>query len=139
MEKLLTVTDISALLLGVSTGQFLGETESNIEFEQVFGCGRKRKRVGPWKAPLPGAPLTLILLGSLKLQKYGWVRKMHKESLLEVIDFIANVIDELEDELVPLDEVADTDEELEKVKELQDKVDALSQLSLALMSNEWEN
>jgi hypothetical protein len=63
---------------------------------------------------------------------------MHKESLLEVIDFIANVIDELEDELVPLDEVADTEEELEKVKELQDKVDALSQLSLALMSADWK-
>ena len=63
---------------------------------------------------------------------------MHKESLLEVIDFIANIIDELEDELVPLDEVADTDEELEKVKELQNKVDALSQLSLALMSADWK-
>jgi hypothetical protein len=63
---------------------------------------------------------------------------MHKESLLEVIDFIANIIDELEDELVPLDEVADTEEELEKVKELQNKVDALSQLSLALMSAEWK-
>ena len=63
---------------------------------------------------------------------------MHKESLLEVIDFITSTIDELEDELVPLDEVADTDEELEKVKELQDKIDALSQLSLALMSNDWK-
>lgn len=63
---------------------------------------------------------------------------MDKESLLEVIDFITSTIDELEDELVPLDEVADTDEELEKVKELQDKIDALSQLSLALMSNDWK-
>lgn len=64
---------------------------------------------------------------------------MDKESLLEVIDFIANIVDELEDELVPLDEVAETEQELEKVKELQDKVDALSQLSLALMSHEWKN
>ena len=63
---------------------------------------------------------------------------MDKESLLEIIDFIASTIDELEDELVPLDEVADTDEELEKVKELQDKIDALSQLSLALISNDWK-
>ena len=63
---------------------------------------------------------------------------MDKESLLEVIDFITNTIDELEEDLVPLDEVADTDEELEKVKELQDKIDALSQLSLALMSNDWK-
>ena len=63
---------------------------------------------------------------------------MDKESLLEVIDFITSTIDELEDELVPLDEVAETDEELEKVKELQDKIDALSQLSLALMSNDWK-
>ena len=36
MEKLLTVTDKSALGLGVSVGQFLGEAESNTEFEQVF-------------------------------------------------------------------------------------------------------
>ena len=64
---------------------------------------------------------------------------MDKESLLEVIDFITSTIDEFEDELVPLDEVADTDEELEKVKELQDKIDSLSQLSLALMSNDWKN
>ena len=63
---------------------------------------------------------------------------MDKESLLEVIDFITSTIDEFEDELVPLDEVAETDEELEKVKELQDKIDALSQLSLALMSNDWK-
>ena len=63
---------------------------------------------------------------------------MDKESLLEVLDFIRSTIDELEDELVPLDEVADTDEELEKVKELQDKIDSLSQLSLALMSNDWK-
>ena len=63
---------------------------------------------------------------------------MDKESLLEVIDFITSTIDELEDELVPLDEVADTEEELEKVKELQDKIDSLSQLSLALISNDWK-
>ena len=63
---------------------------------------------------------------------------MDKESRLEVIDFITSTIDEFEDELVPLDEVAETDEELEKVKELQDKIDALSQLSLALMSNDWK-
>ena len=63
---------------------------------------------------------------------------MDKESLLDVIDFITITIDEFEDELVPLDEVAETDEELEKVKELQDKIDALSQLSLALMSNDWK-
>ena len=63
---------------------------------------------------------------------------MDKESLLEVIDFITSTIDVFEDELVPLDEVAETDEELEKVKELQDKIDALSQLSLALMSNDWK-
>jgi hypothetical protein len=42
VEKLLTVTDKSALRLGVSVGQFLGEAESNIEFEQVFGKGRDR-------------------------------------------------------------------------------------------------
>ena len=42
MEKLLPVTDKSALRLGVSVGQFLGEAESNIEFEQVFGWGRNR-------------------------------------------------------------------------------------------------
>jgi hypothetical protein len=39
VEKLLPVTDKSALRLGVSVGQFLGEAESNIEFEQVFGWG----------------------------------------------------------------------------------------------------
>ena len=37
MEKLLTVTDKSALGFGISLGQFLGEAESNIEFEQMFG------------------------------------------------------------------------------------------------------
>ena len=63
---------------------------------------------------------------------------MDKKSLIEVIDFIASIVDELEDEIVPLDEVADTEEELEKVKELQNKVDALSQLSLALMSADWK-
>ncbi len=45
MEKLLTVTDKSAFVLGVSVGQFLGEAESNIEFEQVFELGRDRGRV----------------------------------------------------------------------------------------------
>jgi hypothetical protein len=40
VEKLLTVTDKSALGLGVSVGQFLGEAESNTEFEQVFGKGK---------------------------------------------------------------------------------------------------
>ena len=39
MEKLLTVTDKSALGLGVSVRQFLGEAESNTEFEQMFGLG----------------------------------------------------------------------------------------------------
>ncbi len=40
MEKLLTVTDKSAFGLGVSLGQFLGEAQSNIKFEQMFekGC-----------------------------------------------------------------------------------------------------
>jgi hypothetical protein len=42
VEKLQTVTDKSALRLGVSAGQFLGEAESNIEFEQVFGKGQDR-------------------------------------------------------------------------------------------------
>ena len=36
MEKLLTVTDKSAWGLGVSVGQFLGEAESNTQFEQMF-------------------------------------------------------------------------------------------------------
>jgi hypothetical protein len=39
VEKLQTVTDKSALSLGASVGQFLGEAESNTEFEQVFGLG----------------------------------------------------------------------------------------------------
>jgi len=42
VEKLLTVTDKSASRLGVSVGQFLGEAESNTDFEQVFGCGWDR-------------------------------------------------------------------------------------------------
>lgn len=63
---------------------------------------------------------------------------MHKESILEVIDFIASVIDGVEDVLVPLDETADNEEDLAKVMELQIKVDVLSQLSLALMSNSWK-
>lgn len=64
---------------------------------------------------------------------------MHKESLLEVIDFIANSVNELEEVLVPLDEVADTEAEFEKVRELQNQIDALSQLSMALMSHDWKN
>ncbi len=47
MEKLLTVTDKSALWLGVSVGQFLGEAESNIEFEQVFGYWSELERAQP--------------------------------------------------------------------------------------------
>ena len=46
MEKLLTVTDKSALGPGVSVRQFLGEAESNTEFEQVFGKGRDRRSEG---------------------------------------------------------------------------------------------
>jgi hypothetical protein len=36
MEKLQTVTDIFASAGGVLGAEFLGEAESNIEFEQVF-------------------------------------------------------------------------------------------------------
>ena len=50
MEKLLTVTDKSALGLGVSVGQFLGEAESNTLFEQVFGWGLDRAAMGLLKA-----------------------------------------------------------------------------------------
>ena len=46
METLLTVTDKSALRPGVSVGQFLGEAESNTEFEQVFGLGQDRAAGG---------------------------------------------------------------------------------------------
>ena len=53
MEKLLTVTDKSALRLGVSAGQFLGEAESNTEFEQVFGWGLDPRSEGSCKAVLP--------------------------------------------------------------------------------------
>ena len=57
MEKLLTVTDKSALGLGVSVGQFLGEAESNIEFEQVFGWGLDRGSEGSCEAVLPLSPV----------------------------------------------------------------------------------
>ena len=60
MEKLLTVTDKSALRLGVSAGQFLGEAESNTEFEQVFGKGQDRACEGPWKAAYPLLPVGLL-------------------------------------------------------------------------------
>jgi hypothetical protein len=36
VEKLLTVTDKSALGPGAGRGQFLGEAESNIRFEHMF-------------------------------------------------------------------------------------------------------
>ena len=62
MEKLLPVTDKSALRLGVSVGQFLGEAESNIEFEQVFGWGYARRSEGLWKALYP-CPLSGPSLG----------------------------------------------------------------------------
>jgi hypothetical protein len=51
--KLLTVTDKSALRLGVSVGQFLGEAESNTEFEQVFGWGLDRGSKGSCEAAMP--------------------------------------------------------------------------------------
>jgi len=63
---------------------------------------------------------------------------MHKDSLLEVIDFIEAIIDEMECDLIPLDEVADTPEELTQMIELQTKIDTLSQLILDLMSFDWE-
>ena len=40
MEKLLTVTDKSALGPGAGRGQFLGEAESNIRFEHMFDSAR---------------------------------------------------------------------------------------------------
>ena len=63
---------------------------------------------------------------------------MQKDSLLQVIDFIEAIIDELEDDLVPLDEVADTEEEVSEMIALQTKIDTLSQLILDLMSFDWE-
>jgi hypothetical protein len=36
MEKLQTVTDIFAWVWGYATAEFLGEAESNTEFEQMF-------------------------------------------------------------------------------------------------------
>jgi hypothetical protein len=64
VEKLQTVTDKSALGLGVSVGQFLGEAESNTEFEQVFGKGRDRGHGGLrrrfYPCPLSGPPFTLM-------------------------------------------------------------------------------
>jgi hypothetical protein len=63
---------------------------------------------------------------------------MQKESLLEVISFIEEIIDELEDELVPIDEVADSEEELENMSKLQTKIDTLSALTLDLMSFDWD-
>jgi len=63
---------------------------------------------------------------------------MQKESLLEVISFIEEIIDELEDELVPLDEVADSEQELEDMSKLQTKIDTLSALTLDLMSFDWD-
>ena len=57
METLLPVTDKSALRLGVSVGQFLGEAESNTEFEQVFGWGLDRGSEGSSEAVLPLSPV----------------------------------------------------------------------------------
>jgi hypothetical protein len=44
----------------------------------------------------------------------------------------------MECDLIPLDEVADTPEELTQMIELQTKIDTLSQLILDLMSFDWE-
>jgi hypothetical protein len=63
---------------------------------------------------------------------------MQKESLLEVISFIEDIIDELEDDLVPIDEVANTEEEVAETTKLQNKIETLSQLTLDLMSFNWE-
>jgi hypothetical protein len=63
---------------------------------------------------------------------------MQKESLLEVINFIESIIDELEDDLVPIDEVADTEDDVAEMIALQTKIDTLSQLTLDLMSFDWE-
>lgn len=63
---------------------------------------------------------------------------MQKDSLLEVINFIEAIIDEMECDLIPLDEIADTPEELSEMISLQTKIDTLSQLILDLMSFDWE-
>ena len=63
---------------------------------------------------------------------------MHKESLLEVIGFIEGIIDDLENDLVPIDEVADTEQDILEMTELQIKIDTLSQLILDLMSFDWD-
>ena len=63
---------------------------------------------------------------------------MQKNSLLKVIDFIEIIIDDLENDLVPLDEIADTQQDVEKMIVLQTKIDTLAQLILDLMSFEWE-
>jgi hypothetical protein len=64
VEKLLTVTDKSALRLGVSVGQFLGEAESNTLFEQVFGWGEIGALSGLRRlikdCSMSGPPLTLM-------------------------------------------------------------------------------
>ena len=41
MEKLLTVTDIFASAGGLLGAEFLGEAESNIDFEQVFDTPKR--------------------------------------------------------------------------------------------------
>jgi len=63
---------------------------------------------------------------------------MQKNSLLKVIDFIEIIIDDLENDLVPLDEIANTQEDVEKMIVLQTKIDTLAQLILDLMSFEWD-
>jgi hypothetical protein len=63
---------------------------------------------------------------------------MQKESLLEVISFIEEIINELEDDLVPIDEVANTEEEIAEITKLQIKIETLSELTLDLMSFNWE-
>jgi hypothetical protein len=63
---------------------------------------------------------------------------MHKESLLEVVNFIESIIDELENDLVPIDEIADTEEDVAEMIALQTKIDTLSELILDLMSFDWE-
>ena len=44
----------------------------------------------------------------------------------------------LENDLVPLDEIANTQEDVEKMIVLQTKIDTLAQLILDLMSFEWD-
>jgi hypothetical protein len=46
VEKLLTVTDKSALGPGAGRGQFLGEAESNIRFEHMFDSALTHKGLG---------------------------------------------------------------------------------------------